>query len=501
MELLGIIALVFLLYLRTLNYNYVIDDSVKRDGYLYDVPDSPPPIEFFKTKPHWGYRLFMIGMHCVNVSVVYLLWGWAPALIFAVHPQAVWGVAWVTGNYYATAAYFTLISYFILHQFPSIIGAAVALPIFAAALNSTICPLNFPFFASVALWPWGLCFFWPFAAFLTGKRFRTGIKIRYNFHQNKKKVDARFTWRRLLLMTRVVARYTYDAIVPTRCGFFGPMGQYMRDDPEIYEQYHSANKDFWASLGVVLSVLLLGVVVDWRAALWFFVIIAIHSQFNITGQFYAQRYLYLPIVGLCVIAGKLLQPYPIALTAVVTFLVIRTHLFIPSWRHMGKVYQNDIENYPENCQVYNNMAQWMLAVGDNVTMTPDRVNELAMYLYKSEKVKPDAWENQMNIAAFLATVNRWDEAYDRTIKSITLLEPLGGVRKPLHCLLEQKVNFEKKLMDQNKKAGEAELGALFHGSSADKDPTGREVGRDHGQRTRSQEAGAEVLEPVGAGIA
>lgn len=142
MELLGIIALVFLLYFRTLSYNYVIDDNVKREGYMYDVPLSPPPHEFFSTRPSKLYRLFMIAMHCVNVAIIYMLWGWGPALVFAVHPQAVWGVAWVTGNYYATAAYFSLVAYFILHQFPGAIGALVAMPFYVAALNSTVCPIN-----------------------------------------------------------------------------------------------------------------------------------------------------------------------------------------------------------------------------------------------------------------------------------------------------------------------------------------------------------------------
>ena len=90
MALFLIIALVVVLYARTLKYLYVIDDSVKRNGYMYEVPQEGPPPEFWATKPSKFYRLFMIGMHCVNVSVIYLLWGWAPALLFAVHPIGVW---------------------------------------------------------------------------------------------------------------------------------------------------------------------------------------------------------------------------------------------------------------------------------------------------------------------------------------------------------------------------------------------------------------------------
>lgn len=448
MTLVSIIFIVFILYIRTLNYRYVIDDIVKRNGYLYEVPDCPPPVDFFNTKPSWYYRIFMISMHVVNVAIIYMLWGWGPALIFAVHPQAVWGVAWVTGNYYATAAYFTLIAYFLAHQFPNILGVIVALPIFAAALNSTVCPINFPFLATVILWPWGIAFFWPLIAFLTGKRFKTGIKIRYSYKENKKQVDERFTIKRLILMTKVIARYTYDSIAPIRLGFFGPMGQHILDDKDIYNKYHSLDKDFWLSFLIIGSVFILGIFVNWEAILWFFMLIAIHSQFNITGQFYAQRYLYLPIIGLCVIAGQLLQPYPILLTIVVTYLVIRTNEFIPAWKHINDLYLNDIKNYSDSPQVYNNYAQWLMSTGN---LKNHQVNELAMSLFKAEEIatnkKIKDFAIPMNIAAFFATVGNWGEAYTYTIKSMSILEPLGGVRKPLECLLAQKTNIEKRLRD------------------------------------------------------
>ena len=46
-----IIAIVVLLYIRTLNYKYVIDDIVKRDGYMYEVPETAPPPDFWDKRP------------------------------------------------------------------------------------------------------------------------------------------------------------------------------------------------------------------------------------------------------------------------------------------------------------------------------------------------------------------------------------------------------------------------------------------------------------------
>lgn len=489
MELLGIIALVFILYLRTLSYNYIIDDNVKRDGYLYEVPETPPPHTFYFTRPSKLYRLFMIAMHCVNVSVVYMLWGWGPALIFAVHPMSVWGTAWVTGNYYATAAYFTLISYFIVHQFPNVLGSLVALPIFAAALNSTICPLTFPFFASIALWPWGLAFFIPLAFFLKGKRFQTGIKIRLDMHKNKYLVDTRPTFKRLFLMVKVVARYTYNAIVPDRLGFFNTVGWGVRDSQKVYDNLHSPNIGFWSSLAVVVSVFTLGMMVHPIGTLWFFSFIALHSQWNMTGQFYAQRYLYLSVIGLCVVAGVLLEPYPILMTAVVTFLILRTHLFIPAFTSQGHMFRNDIDNYPEHYNVYNNYAQWIMSTGgqlDNI-----KLNQIGYNLFLSEKMSKYEWELQMNLAAFFATIGQWEEALKRTQLAIEILTPLGGSTLPIDNLRKQEENM-KKIIAQKNEAVKQQGGATIS-------PPQSERGNSHGQRTG--ETIEAVLEPVGADCA
>ena len=208
-----IILLIWVLYLRTFNYRYIVDDWVKRDGYMYDVPLVQPPASLYRTHPAELYRCFMIGMHCFNTWFIYSLWGWAPALLFAVHPMAVWGVAWVTGNYYATTTFFCLEAYYILVHFPNVWGVLVAMPIFAAALNSTICGISFPFLFLLTGNIWGCFLFIPLIIFLKGKRFTTGMKIRDGFKVNKP-LKTPFTYKRLFLMTKVMGKYIMDCIWP-----------------------------------------------------------------------------------------------------------------------------------------------------------------------------------------------------------------------------------------------------------------------------------------------
>ena len=457
MALFLILALVVLLYARTLNYNYVIDDNVKRNGYMYEVPLEGPPPDLFTTKPSKLYRIFMIGMHCVNVSVIYLLWGWAPALLFAVHPLGVWGTAWVTGNYYATTAYFCLISYYILTVFPNIFGAIVSMFIFTAALNSTVCCITFPFLFLFMGTPWGLTLFFPLFMYLRGKRFTTGIETRLAFNRDKP-VDAKFTWRRLIVMVKVVARYIFICLLPEKQGFFRLFGSDLHAYQDRYDRIHSVNAEFWGSLALCLSLFISGLFIHPVGTMWFFVIIMLHSQWNLTGQFFAERYAYLPMVGLCVVVGAFLQHYPIAMACVVTYLVYRTNKYIPVWKNMVTVWRNDIEVFPENPQTYSNLAQYFMNSGQK--MEKYRINEVASFLQKSLYLQPKAWEPCMNMACFCVMIGNIPEGIKWTKKSIEILEPIAG-GSGLHALTKLQGQL-KMLESETGRIGEAIKPPLTH---------------------------------------
>lgn len=478
MALFLIIALVVALYIRTVDYHYVIDDNVKRDGYMYEVPETGPHPSLWVNKPSRWYRLFMIGMHCVNVSIIYLLWGWAPALLFAVHPIGVWGTAWVTGNYYATTAYFCLISYYFLTTLPNAFGAAIAMAFYTAALNSTICGITFPFLFLFPFMgtPWGLTLFFPLAMYLRGKRFTTGIKIRLDFNKGKV-VQAKFTWRRLILMTKVVARYIHICLFPERQGFFRSFGSGLQEYQEKYDRIHSANSEFWASLALCLTLFIGGLFINPVGTVWFFGIIMLHSQWNMTGQFFAERYAYLPIIGLCLIAGTVLQHYPIAMAAVVTYLAYKTHKFIPYWQNQEKLWEKDVESFPEHALAYNNFAQWFM---NGTKHEPYIINRTAMLLQQAVMRAPNSWEIHMNLACFAVMYIRdYKEGLRETRIALDLIRKIGGGANEysMQRLIEQEKKLIKKIQWEAKSFT----------------PEG---GRDNGKSTKKT---TRILEPVGAG--
>jgi hypothetical protein len=498
MSLIWIWAIIFALYIRTIKYNYVIDDNVKRSGYMYEVPLTAPKPDFFYTRPSAWYRVFMIGMHCVNTSVIYLLWGWAPALLFAVHPMAVWGTAWVTGNYYATATYFTLIAYYILHTFPNVWGALVAMPIFAAALNSTVCPITFPFLFLFTGTPWGLSLFIPLVIYLRGRKFTTGIKIRYDINNDKvlREGSVKFSYlRRFACMVRVIGKYTYQALCPDRLYFFDGFGRKLKERPEIWSKYHSFSVGFWVSLVLIITVFMAGMLISPVGILWFFVCISLHSQFNLTGQFYAQRYLYLSIIGICIVLGTALGQYPILLTVLATVLTVRSILFIGTWKNIESLWRNDVEQVPNYGQSLNNLAQCLLNLKEQPAWL---INEQGALLFRALELEPDAWEIQMNIACWFSRIGSAAMCLEWTEKSIASLKPLGGITLPMELLLKQRDGV-KEIVDKEKasanvapvKQGEGLVDSLSLPTNESKT---QEEGRDHGTRTKEAEG---ILEPIG----
>lgn len=410
MPLLLICILIFLIYIQTYNYKYIIDDNIKRAGYLYENTDidNAPKIEFYQSRPAIWYRLFMIATHCINTSIVYLLWGWGAALIFAVHPVSVWPTAWVTGNYYGTATMFILISYYAIVKFSAWWSALIFLPIFVAALNSTIQPIIFPFILLATGYFWqGALLLIPLVGFMFGERFQVGYTSRHFgceelFHRLK------FNKRRPFLMVKVMRMYVMQFFFPKTCTMFHPLGYEAYKGAASYDGMHTANKDFWGALLILVSTFALGIIVNWQMTLWAFAFLLLHSQYKILGQFFAQRYIYMMMVGLCVIVGTILQPYPYLLLCVAVGLTIRTLFFIPHFQDMAHFYVGELKAHPTCAEMYKNLAGYYILEGINKYSY--RFWELIYLFTRGLSYDPESWGLHNNFAGFWDRLGMYDLA-------------------------------------------------------------------------------------------
>ncbi len=394
MEIFWIILGIFVFYIRTLNYHFMIDDNVRRWGYLYVIPQTSPPYSFYNSKPSKWRHLFPIITHALNVFVINQIWGWQTALIFAAHPLAVPATAWITGGYYSVTAFLTLTAYYFIHNY-DLLGGILGSLFFTAALGSTITCIGFPFLFLFQE-PTGLICLWPLVMYLFGKRFITGFKIRNSGRRDT--IDIR----KLAVMPKVVAYYIQIALVPNQLCFFRQFGFEYSKDSKTKKEMDSFNFEFYLSAALCIVFAVAGWTISPFGTLWFFMMILPFSQFKMLGQFIAERYSYLPNVGIAIILATALKEYPYLLTVLVSLYAYRTHMYIPAYRHMRDLYLDGIRNYPECVTNYANLAELYLQSNEPL--------KAYQTLEQGFKLQADCFLLHCNMAAYWIQVNNLQRA-------------------------------------------------------------------------------------------
>lgn len=352
------ILIILFLYFRTWNYKILIDDPVPRDGYMYVITEGKETSTFKGKTIYRGKeayekrRTFMATFTNIGVFVfvcvyIHYLWGWKAAVLYAVFPLNVSGVAWITGNYYMSSVLLVLASQLFINK--GIIGSIISCLFYTAGLNSTLSTI--PYLVIACLYPYGWIHLWPLISFFTGKRWRSGWEQRKEKHEKRNVKAGKFHIKNLLIVYRVISYYIYLSMWPNKLGFFHEEGK--------QSDYLSINRTILSCLLVTLWIVFT-VKVDPLMALWWLVFIGIFSQFTIMGQFITERYTYLSNVAFCVIVSKVLAPYPTLFTIVATLYFCRSLQYIPAWKDNKTLFSYSISQFPKAPENYNNLASYYL---------------------------------------------------------------------------------------------------------------------------------------------
>lgn len=291
----ALIAINFLFYFKTLRYKYSSDDipAARRPkhpnklfhwlGVLEGRARSTPQIDHALT----------LCLHTLAAVGVFLGFGggvtaFIAAMLFSVNPATNQGSVWISGRSYvvpAIAMTFTL-----------------AFPVLAPVLLLLSAYYNAGFITPVVLLasphPWTTAWL-PFIWAIHWPRFQknVGDKIKMEMFAEDKKVH----WRKLVLATKTFGYYTVHALIPVRTTFYHAFLQSaagcMKDKAQTMK-----DKFFLIGVAFILAFTTYFIFVPWNMVsfglLWWCVCISPFLNMFRIHQEIAERYMYLPSIGL-----------------------------------------------------------------------------------------------------------------------------------------------------------------------------------------------------------
>ena len=307
LRILAIIAVNLLFYWRTLKYGYVSDD----------IQVSQNPMPAGRWKKLWAEfrgsayntpkveHAITLAVHCVVCCGIYLAFNqtqaaFLAAILFSINPANTQGAVWLSGRAYASTAAIILLAYWLWPASPFL----YALGMTKWAVSGTLLPLAmFPYHPVVSL----LC-----GAFLAvkWKRLRhlhAGSKI-----DSSTKRMREIHLRKLILYVKTFSYYFTMCLFPIRLGmyhkFFYTFGLTGKDSEEWYKKdFH-----FWGGC-VLLALYSVLMITNWGNPIglglwWYFIFMSMWCNIVTIQQAVAERYCYLPNVGLMLaLAGILLR--------------------------------------------------------------------------------------------------------------------------------------------------------------------------------------------------
>lgn len=351
-----IVIAIALIYLRTYKYKYLIDDHVERSG-MYDPEMIPPPpvpvvngVRFDDRQQSVMTTVTNIGVYTGVCCVIYLLWGWKVALLYAVMPLNVSGASWRTGNMYMSSAFLILVAYYLLRNG----GIIIPYFLFFGALHSTISSLGF--IAIALCYPMGWVMGIPLLIFLTGDRFTKGLRKRKEAHEEKGMMSARIHWSNIIVAINCMAYYVCLTLGFTgeKLAFFHTFGH--------EGQLDKPNRHALLSLILLLVFIYFGMTYNPQALFWWFMFMGVFCNIvpNLN-QFVSERYTYIANIAVCWLYVSCFPEQMYWVLVGVWFMI--SHRYVKAYRSNEALFSHGTTAFPMCPSNYGNLGGFYMDRG------------------------------------------------------------------------------------------------------------------------------------------
>lgn len=360
-----------------------------------------------------GFHLASLGLHLINLALLirllrqFNLDDWTILIlgaVFALHPMQVESVAWVSAfsNLVFTAFYFLSILAYLQHLNSKKNRLWLSLLFFLLSCFSKATAVSLPLvLILIDQWHFGK---WRWKKQLNKLPFLV-ISVIFGVITIQSRESAghlsdlsqTFEWHhRIFLISKSIFFYLAKFLAPVNLSAFYPY-------PELNEGYF----DPFIYLTFLLIGFIIYLIYRYRnhqrirlGSLFFLLTLAPTLHFIPVGnQLTADRYLYLPMLGLLLLLSKWIPQLSlgwkrISFILLVASLGIGSYLRVGVWQNDQKIWEDVLAQYPRVAQAHNNLGSYLLL--------KDQPKEAFAHFDKAIEFKPnyaDAYNNRGNLLA------------------------------------------------------------------------------------------------------
>lgn len=391
----------FLFYFKTLGYKYCSDD----------IPSSQRPKEqnklrqmYFVLEGHLksttlndhALTMFLHALVCVGI---YLGFGrndisFMAALLFTFNPANNQGSVWISGRGYVLSA----------------LGMVWSLSIpFLAPLFLLICTYsNAGFLAPISFIGsshWWFVFIIPFVWAFHWKNFSKNVKNKMEKEMYTE--DKAIKIEKFILAIKTFGFYTVLALIPFKNTFYHSFLQSAAGSGKD-KAYTTNDRFFWFGVLILLSIGAYWIKVPWNMVsfglLWWCICLAPFCNFLRLSQEIAERYMYLPNVGLMVVLATVLINYPIFLAVVLSMYGTRMWFYMDSYEDDYYLLESACLNSPQSWFAWHvrGMKRW-----ENGSH-----QEAVIIWTMARLLSPKEFKVNLNISSALKLAGHYKEAQD-----------------------------------------------------------------------------------------
>ena len=447
------------------------------------------------------HHIFNVVLHNANVVLLfYFLTTFVSikvalftAILFAVHPVCVQAVGWISGRGYPISLFFCLLGF-------NLTGIVKTMPIWGIqplgsvnlALTTIIYSVlyylsivaQFASLATFAIQAFLGNYYLAIIGFLISGL--AGLGIINNVIKNRTDVfkeqnlaqSTTFKLSKIIVAIKSLAYYTRLCVFPKRMGLYHTFNYHYDETTE--------KEDKWFWLGFLLLTAFglgfwFGNYAVRFAILWYFAYIFIFLNWITIHQFVSERYVYIPVIGICLLMALVLQYNAILFAFVVGLYLMRTWVHLPTYQDEVLYYQSNIWNFPDSEVAFSNlgvtylklnltgsaMDMWSISVKINPNYDVGYYNLSSVLRQKGDLVKAreylfkaincpschfkDIWDKELkqldHELAYITELNQLSEKLNQLEKDPSKTQEAINIKKQL----EQVNNLHKIFEDNQKK--------------------------------------------------